>query len=84
MSFINGLHFNNICGDIYSGITAGVVALPLALAFGVSPGVGRVAGLCGAIFVGARPDTGHRHADQARRYTTAYRSSHLRNAQGSP
>ncbi|MCK5383542.1 MAG: hypothetical protein KAJ65_07240 [Gammaproteobacteria bacterium] len=25
MSFINSLHFNNIRGDIYGGITAGVI-----------------------------------------------------------
>ncbi len=34
------------------GITAGIVALPLALAFGVSSGLGPSAGLYGAIFVG--------------------------------
>jgi len=45
MQFINGLHFNNIRGDIYGGVTAAVVALPLALAFGVSSGAGPVAGL---------------------------------------
>lgn len=52
MSFINGLHFNNVCGDIYGGLTAAVVALPLALAFGVSSGAGPIAGIYGAIFVG--------------------------------
>ncbi len=34
------------------GITAGIVALPLALAFGVSSGLGPSAGLYGAIIVG--------------------------------
>ncbi|NOZ11424.1 MAG: SulP family inorganic anion transporter [Gammaproteobacteria bacterium] len=52
MSFVNGLHFNNIRGDIYGGLTAAVVALPLALAFGVSSGAGPIAGVYGAIFVG--------------------------------
>lgn len=33
------------------GITAGIVALPLALAFGVSSGLGPSAGLYGAIFI---------------------------------
>ncbi|MFT5723240.1 MAG: SulP family sulfate permease [Bacteroidia bacterium] len=28
--------FKNIKGDIFGGITAGIVALPLVLAFGVS------------------------------------------------
>jgi len=52
MRYINGLHFNNIRGDIYGGLTAAVVALPLALAFGVSSGAGPIAGVYGAIFVG--------------------------------
>lgn len=39
-------------GDIYGGLTAAVVALPLALAFGVASGVGPIAGLYGAIAVG--------------------------------
>ncbi len=29
--------FSNIKGDAFGGITAGIVALPLALAFGVKP-----------------------------------------------
>ena len=52
MSLINGLRFNNLRGDIYGGLTAAVVALPLALAMGVSSGAGPVAGLYGAILVG--------------------------------
>ena len=39
-------------GDAFGGVTAGVVALPLALAFGVSSGLGPSAGLYGAIFLG--------------------------------
>lgn len=39
-------------GDIFGGLTAGVVALPLALAFGVASGFGAVAGLYGAIAIG--------------------------------
>ena len=42
----------NIKGDIMGGITTGVVALPLALAFGVSSGLGAKAGLVGAIILG--------------------------------
>lgn len=49
---INGLHFNNIRGDIYGGLTAAVVALPLAMAMGVTSGAGPIAGIYGAIFVG--------------------------------
>lgn len=52
MALINGLHFNNIRGDIYGGLTAAVVALPLAMAMGVASGVGAIAGLYGAIILG--------------------------------
>ena len=52
MQLINGLHLNNIRGDIYGGLTAAVVALPLALAMGVSSGAGPIAGIYGAICVG--------------------------------
>ncbi len=41
----------HIKGDAFGGLTAGIVALPLALAFGVSSGLGPSAGLYGAIFV---------------------------------
>ena len=44
--------FKNIRGDLFGGITAGVVALPLALAFGVQSGLGAEAGLYGAIALG--------------------------------
>ena len=43
--------FIHIKGDIFGGLTAGIVALPLALAFGVSSGLGPTAGLYGAIFL---------------------------------
>lgn len=52
MSLIYGLHFNNLKGDLFGGLTAAVVALPLASAFGVSSGAGAIAGLYGAVFVG--------------------------------
>ncbi len=39
-------------GNIFGGITAGIVALPLALAFGVQSGMGAIAGLYGAIALG--------------------------------
>lgn len=41
-----------IKGDIFGGVTAGIVALPLALAFGVQSGMGAIAGLYGAIAIG--------------------------------
>jgi len=44
--------FSNIKGDVFGGLTAGIVALPLALAFGVQSGLGAPAGLFGAIFIG--------------------------------
>jgi len=52
MISIHGLHFNNLKGDIYGGLTAAVVALPLAMAMGVTSGAGPIAGLYGAILVG--------------------------------
>lgn len=48
----NVFDFKHIKGDLFGGITAGIVALPLALAFGVSSGLGPSAGLYGAIFIG--------------------------------
>jgi SulP family sulfate permease len=45
MALIHGLRFDNLRGDIYGGITAAVVALPLTLAFSVASGAGPVAGL---------------------------------------
>lgn len=42
----------HIKGDFTGGLVAGVVALPLALAFGVQSGMGATAGLYGAIAVG--------------------------------
>lgn len=42
----------NFKGDIFGGLTAGIVALPLALAFGVQSGLGASAGLYGAMVLG--------------------------------
>ncbi|MCF8721257.1 SulP family inorganic anion transporter [Nitrospina gracilis] len=42
----------NLKGDFFGGVTAGIVALPLALAFGVQSGMGAIAGLYGAIALG--------------------------------
>ena len=39
-------------GDLFGGITASVVGLPVALAFGVASGLGALAGIYGAIAVG--------------------------------
>ena len=52
MRWLASIRLDNLRGDIYGGLTAAVVALPLALAFGVSSGAGPVAGLYGAIIVG--------------------------------
>ncbi|MDH5457876.1 MAG: SulP family inorganic anion transporter [Nitrospinota bacterium] len=43
---------SDLRGDLFGGITAGIVALPLALAFGVQSGMGAIAGLYGAIALG--------------------------------
>ncbi|WP_234414677.1 SulP family inorganic anion transporter [Muricauda brasiliensis] len=39
-------------GDFTGGLVAGIVALPLALAFGVQSGLGAISGLYGAIAIG--------------------------------
>ena len=44
--------FQTFRGDVFGGITAAVVGLPVALAFGVVSGLGALAGLYGAIAVG--------------------------------
>lgn len=41
-----------ISGDLFGGLTAAIVALPLALAFGVQSGMGVLAGLYGTIVLG--------------------------------
>ncbi len=41
--------FSNFKGDLFGGLTAGIVALPLALAFGEQTELGAIAGLYGAI-----------------------------------
>lgn len=46
------LKINFTKGDFFGGVTAGIVALPLALAFGVQSGLGAAAGLYGAIILG--------------------------------
>ena len=53
---------NNLKGDIFGGITAGIVALPLALAFGIqafgrvddpaASSIGALAGRVGATLLG--------------------------------
>lgn len=45
-------NIKNLKSDFTGGLVAGVVALPLALAFGVQSGMGATAGLYGAIGVG--------------------------------
>ncbi len=46
------LNTKYLLNDIYGGVTAAIVALPLALAFGVQSGMGAIAGLYGAIALG--------------------------------
>lgn len=52
MQITNHIHFRNLQGDILGGVTAAIVSLPLALAFGVASGAGAIAGLYGAVCVG--------------------------------
>ncbi len=46
-------NFLHMKGDVLGGLTAGIVTLPLALAFGLQSGLGAVSGLYCAIFLGA-------------------------------
>ena len=39
-------------GDVFGGVTAAVVGLPVALAFGIASGLGAAAGIYGAVAVG--------------------------------
>jgi SulP family sulfate permease len=52
MALTNQIEFNNLRGDLFGGVTAAIVSLPLALAFGVASGAGPIAGLYGAVCVG--------------------------------
>ncbi|MCU0518106.1 MAG: SulP family inorganic anion transporter [Oscillatoria sp. Prado101] len=52
MRITNLIHFRNLQGDLFGGVTAAIVSLPIALAFGVASGAGPVAGLYGAVCVG--------------------------------
>lgn len=52
MQITNKIHFRNIQGDVFGGLTAAVIALPMALAFGIASGAGASAGLWGAVLVG--------------------------------
>ncbi|MEL6249200.1 MAG: SulP family inorganic anion transporter [Cyanobacteria bacterium J06648_16] len=52
MQITNRIHFRNLRGDLFGGVTAAVIALPMALAFGVASGAGAVSGLWGAVLVG--------------------------------
>ena len=52
MQITNRIHFRNLRGDIFGGLTAAIIALPMALAFGVASGAGPAAGLYGAVLVG--------------------------------
>ncbi|MEM1366716.1 MAG: SulP family inorganic anion transporter [Cyanobacteria bacterium P01_H01_bin.15] len=52
MQITNKIHFRNLRGDLFGGVTAAIIALPMALAFGVASGAGATAGLWGAVLVG--------------------------------
>ncbi|WP_017301247.1 SulP family inorganic anion transporter [Nodosilinea nodulosa] len=52
MGITNQIDSHHLRGDIFGGITAAVIALPMALAFGVASGAGAASGLYGAVIVG--------------------------------
>ena len=51
-NWLNEINLSNVRGDVFGGVTAAIVSLPLALAFGVASGAGPEAGLYGAILIG--------------------------------
>lgn len=52
LNITNQIHFRNLRGDLFGGLTAAIISLPMALAFGVASGAGPEAGLWGAVCVG--------------------------------
>ena len=52
MTSLYKFDWSNARGDAFGGVTAAVVALPLALAFGVQSGLGAAAGIYGAMAIG--------------------------------
>ena len=61
---IHGIHFNNLRGDVCGGLTAAVVAQPLALAFGVVSGAGPVAATLAKLGVDRHLPDGHHHVSR--------------------
>ena len=49
---LNRINATNLKGDVFGGLTAAVIALPMALAFGIASGAGAAAGLWGAVIIG--------------------------------
>lgn len=49
---MKNITLNSIKGDFTGGITAGIIGLPLCLAFGATSGMGPIAGLYGGIILG--------------------------------
>ena len=52
MQLLNRIDFQNLRGDLFGGMTTAIIALPMALTFGVASGAGPAAGLYGAVLVG--------------------------------
>ncbi|TAA45019.1 MULTISPECIES: SulP family inorganic anion transporter [Corallincola] len=52
MNVFNAISLQNIRGDLFGGLTAAIVSLPLALAFGIASGAGAEAGIYGALLIG--------------------------------
>ncbi|MFP4220802.1 MAG: SulP family inorganic anion transporter [Phormidium sp.] len=52
MQITNYIHTRNLRGDFFGGLTAAIVGLPMALAFGVASGAGAIAGIYSAVLLG--------------------------------
>ncbi len=51
-SGLSSYSLNDLRGDLFGGVTSGILMLPIAMGFGVLTGLGPVAGLHGCIAVG--------------------------------
>ncbi|MGM0462682.1 MAG: SulP family inorganic anion transporter [Fibrobacterota bacterium] len=52
MPLLNHFNRSHFPGDLLGGVTAAIISLPMALAFGIASGVGPEAGLYGAVLIG--------------------------------
>ncbi|CCH66554.1 Sulfate permease [Richelia intracellularis HH01] len=52
MQILNRIHFRNLRGDIFGGLTSAIISLLLAIAFSVASGMRPISGVYGAVIIG--------------------------------